>query len=101
MGCSIIHQNIRAVLEEGGMAYSTLVEAGGAPNIDYASYCCHVALNRLRQSLNQPDMSSDQLEGLLRRASRKYASEDSDKNWSAVMARYLTRHVNANQQFST
>ncbi len=96
MGCSIIHQNIRAVLEDGGTAYATLVETGGAPNVDYASYCCHVALNRLRQSLNDPNISSEQLEGLLRRASRKYASEDPAKNWSTVMARYLTRHVNGN-----
>lgn len=98
MGCSIIHQNIRAVLEENGTAYATLVETGGAPNADYASYCCHVALNRLRQSLNQPNISSERLEGLLRRASRKYTSEDTDKNWSNVMARYLTRHVNANSE---
>lgn len=96
MGCSIIHQSIRAVLEEGSTAYSTLVQEGGVPNVDYASYCCHVSLNRLRQSLNQPNISSEKLEGLLRRASRKYAAEDTHKDWSYVMARYLTRHVNTN-----
>lgn len=100
MSCSIIHQNIRSVLEDGSTAYATLVETGGAPNVDYASYCCHVALNRLRQSLNEPNMSSERLEGLLRRASRKYASEDTTKDWSTVMARYLTRHVNTNNELS-
>jgi hypothetical protein len=98
MSCSIIHQNIRAILEEGGMAYSTIIETGGATNMDYAGYCCHISLNRLRQSLNQPNMSSDRLEGLLRRASRKHVSDDSAKDWTAVMARYLTRHGNANSQ---
>ncbi len=94
MTCSIIHQNIKAILEEGGTAYSTIVETSGAPNMDYAGYCCHISLNRLRQSLNQPNMTSDKLEGLLRRASRKHTVEDTDKDWAYVMARYLTRHAN-------
>jgi len=93
MSCSIIHQNIKAILEEGGTAYSTIVETGGVPNMDYAGYCCHISPNRLRQSLNQPNMSSDRLEGLLRRASRKH-SDDNSKDWTAIMARYLTRHAN-------
>ncbi len=96
MSCSVIHQNIRSVLDENSTAYTTLVEAGGAPNVDYASYCCHVSLNRLRQSLNQPDMSERRLEGLLRRASRKYSSEDPQKDWTYVMARFLTIHANTN-----
>lgn len=98
MSCSIVHQNIRAILEEGGMAYSTIVELNGAPNMDYAGYCCHIALNRLRQSLNQPNMSADRLEGLLRRASRKHTTDDTSKDWTTIMARYMTRHVNANSQ---
>ncbi len=98
MSCSIVHQNIKAILEEGGTAYSTIVETGGAPNVDYAGYCCHIALNRLRQSLSQPDMSADRLEGLLRRASRKHTTDDTSKDWAYVMARYMTRHVNANSQ---
>ena len=98
MNCSIVHQNIKAILEEGGTAYSTLIETGGVPNMDYAGYCCHISLNRLRQSLNQPNMTSDRLEGLLRRASRKHSSEDTSKDWTAIMARYLTRHVNGNSQ---
>lgn len=98
MNCSIIHQNIKAILEEDGTAYSTVVESCGAPNMDYAGYCCHVSLNRLRQSLNQPGMSADRLEGLLRRASRKHTTDDTSKDWAVVMARYLTRHVNANSQ---
>ena len=96
MNCSVIHQNIKAILEEDGVAYSTIVETGGVPNVDYAGYCCHISLNRLRQSLSQPDISADRLEGLLRRASRKHVSDDTAKDWAYVMARYLTRHVNAN-----
>lgn len=96
MSCSIIHQNIKAILEEGGTAYSTIVETGGVSNMDYAGYCCHVSLNRLRQSLNNPDITPDKLEGLLRRASRKHSAAETNKDWAYVMARYLTRHVNAN-----
>lgn len=96
MSCSIIHQNIKAILDESGTAYSTIVETGGVSNMDYAGYCCHVSLNRLRQSLNQPNMTSDRLEGLLRRASRKHTVEDTNKDWAYVMARYLTRQINAN-----
>ncbi|MFA7276362.1 MAG: hypothetical protein WC043_06125 [Pseudobdellovibrionaceae bacterium] len=96
MECTVIHKNVRAVLEDGGLAYTTMIEAGGAHNVDYASYCCHVSLNRLRQCLGRPDMSVDQLEGLLRRASRKYDADDTSKDWAMVMARFLTRHANAN-----
>lgn len=98
MNCSIIHQNIKAILEEDGTAYSTVIESGGVANVDYAGYCCHISLNRLRQSLNRPDISVDRLEGLLRRASRKHTLEDTNKDWAYVMARFLTRHVNANSQ---
>ncbi|MBL8640701.1 MAG: hypothetical protein JNL76_01140 [Alphaproteobacteria bacterium] len=98
MNCSIIHQNIKAILEEDGTAYSTVIESGGVANVDYAGYCCHISLNRLRQSLNSPNISVDRLEGLLRRASRKHTLEDTNKDWAYVMARFLTRHVNANSQ---
>lgn len=98
MNCSIIHQNIKAILEEDGTAYSTVIETGGVANVDYAGYCCHISLNRLRQSLNSPNLSVDRLEGLLRRASRKHTLEDTNKDWAYVMARFLTRHVNANSQ---
>lgn len=96
MGCSIIHKSVRAVLEEDSTAYTTILESGGVPNMDYAGYCCHVSLNRLRQTLNDPDLSAERLEGLLRRAARKYAMEDFGHGWSHVMAGYLTRHVNSN-----
>lgn len=94
---NIIHQSVRSVLEEGSTAYTTILESGGVPNTDYAGYCCHVALNRLRQSLNNPNISAEHLEGLLRRAARKYSAEHPDKGWTHVMARYLTRHVNSNR----
>lgn len=98
MSCSIIHQSVRTILEEGSTAYTTILDSGESPNVDYAGYCCHVALNKLRQTLNHPDMSAEQLEGLLRRAARKYASsaEEDRREWSSVMARYLTKHVNGN-----
>jgi hypothetical protein len=43
-------------------------------------------------------MSADRLEGLLRRASRKHTTDDTSKDWTTIMARYMTRHVNANSQ---
>jgi len=90
-----MHQSVRSILEEGSMAYTTLLESGETPNVDYAGYCCHVALNRLRQSLNDPSLSADRLEGLLRKALRKYSPEADleRREWSSVMARYLARHV--------
>ncbi|MBE2191130.1 MAG: hypothetical protein KDJ26_03535 [Alphaproteobacteria bacterium] len=96
MSCSIIHQSVRSVLEEGRMAYTTTVEAGGVINMDYASYCCHVSLNRLRQSLDNPNISAERLEGLLRLAARKYSSDQPQHGWTDVMARFLRRHVNSN-----
>jgi len=96
MSCSVIHNNIRTVLEETSTAYSTVVDTSGAPNMDFAGYCCHAFLNRFRQSLENPDLSSDQLESLLRRAARKYAADKPEKNWTYVMARYISRHANSN-----
>ena len=63
MECTVIHKNVR-LSSKTGAAHTTMIEAGGAHNVDYASYCCHVSLNRLRQCLGRPDMSVDQLEGL-------------------------------------
>ncbi len=96
MSCSVIHSNIRTVLEETSTAYSTVVDSSGQPNMDYAGYCCHTSLNRFRQSLDNPALPADRLESLLRRAARKYASDCPEKNWTHVMARYLSRHANAN-----
>ncbi len=100
MNCQIIHNSVRSVLDDGQTAYTTIIESGGVPNMDYAGYCVHVALNRLRQSLNYPDLTTEQLEGLLRRAARKYSSEEPQKSWTSVMARYLRRHVNSNESVS-
>lgn len=96
MSCSIIHHTVRSVLEEDSTAYTAILEMGGVPNMDYAGYCCHVSLNRLRQSLQSPNLTADRLEGLLRRAARKYSYENSSDGWADVMASYLQRHVNAN-----
>jgi hypothetical protein len=96
MSCSIIHTNVRSVLEEDSTAYTTVVETGGAPNMDYAGYCCHVSLNRLKQCLGDPAIPSERLEGLLRRAARKYSLDNPQKDWAGVMARYIVRHANAN-----
>lgn len=96
MSCSIVHSNIRTVLEETSTAYSTVVDTSGALNMDYAGYCCHAFLNRFRQSLDNPDLTADRLESLLRRAARKYASDRPESNWTYVMARYISRHANSN-----
>ncbi|OIN86907.1 MAG: hypothetical protein AUJ12_04675 [Alphaproteobacteria bacterium CG1_02_46_17] len=54
MSYTHIHQSIRKALEEGCHAYSSMLEAGETPNMDYAGYCSHVALGRLRKALNNP-----------------------------------------------
>jgi hypothetical protein len=96
MSCSVIHDTIRSELEETSSVYSMVVDTSGAPNMDYAGYACHVALNRFQQLLENPNLSTDQLESMMRKVVRKYAIEDTEKKWSAVMARYMTRHANAN-----
>ncbi len=96
MSCSIIHNTIRTELEDTSTVYSMVVDTSGAPNMDYAGYACHIALNRFQQLLDNPDLSSDRLESLMRKVARKYAVDDVDKKWSGVMARYISRHANAN-----
>ncbi len=103
MSYTHIHQSIFKALEEGRHAYSTMLEAGETPNLDYAGYCSHVALGRLRKALNNPHISAERLEGMLRRVAHKYACDHPESRWSDVTARYLRRHVNGNlaQGFSS
>jgi hypothetical protein len=96
MSCSIIHSNLRSELEETSTVYSMVVDSSGAPNMDYAGYACHVALNRFQQLLENPELSSDRLESLMRKVARKYAVDDPEKKWTFVMARYISRHANSN-----
>lgn len=98
MNCSVVHMKIKTVLEESSAVYSMVVDAGGHPNMDYAGYACHVSLNRLRKILNNPSLTSDHLESLLRRAARKHADHEqrTENDWSDMMASYLSNHANAN-----
>lgn len=96
MVCSVIHNNIRSELEDTSAIYSMVVDKSGAPNMDWAGYACHVSLNRFQQVLDNPDLSSERLESMMRKVARKYAVDDTDNKWSQVMARYISRHANAN-----
>lgn len=96
MSTTIVHSHIQSVLEESSAVYSMLVDAGGHPNMDYASYCCHLALNRFKKLLNDPTLTADELEGLLRKAARKHAQREPDMEWSQFMAGYITYHANLN-----
>ena len=96
MACSVIHNNIRSELEDTSAVYSMVVDSTGAPNRDWAGYACHVSLNRFQQVLENPDLSSEHLESMMRKVARKYAVDDTDNKWSQVMARYISRHANAN-----
>ena len=96
MTCSVIHNSIRSELEDTSTVYSMVVDSTGAPNMDWAGYACHVSLNRFQQVLDNPGLSSERLESLMRKVARKYAVDDTDNKWSHVMARYISRHANAN-----
>jgi len=96
MSCSVIHNNIRSELEDTSTVYTMVVDNTGAPNMDWAGYACHVSLNRFQQVLDNPQLSSERLESLMRKVARKYAVDDSGSKWSHVMARYISRHANAN-----
>ncbi len=96
MSCSVIHNNIRTELEETSTVYSMVVDTGGTPNMDWAGYACHVSLNRFQQVLDNPNLSSERLESLMRKVARKYSVDDTNQKWSHVMARYISRHANAN-----
>lgn len=95
MTCSVVHNNIRTVLDEASAVYSLIVDQGGHPNMDYAGYACHVSLNRLRSILNNPSLSADRVESLLRQAARRHSEKQPEnRDWVMVMARYISRHAN-------
>ena len=96
MTCSVIHNSIRSELEDTSTVYSMVVDQGGSPNMDWAGYACHVSLNRFQQVLDNPGLSSERLESLMRKVARKYSVDDTDNKWSHVMARYISRHANIN-----
>ncbi|MGE4313565.1 MAG: hypothetical protein AB7E85_04760 [Pseudobdellovibrionaceae bacterium] len=92
----IIEKNIQSVLEETNTVYS-LVCASGQPNMDYAGYACHVSLNKFRSLLNDPELTTERLEYLLRKAARRHAQRDPEGDWSTFMASYISNKMTANQ----
>ncbi len=97
MSCTIIQRNIQSVLEEASAVYSMVCDSSGQPNTDYAGYACHVALNRFRSLLEEPDLTTSRLEYLLRKAARQHAKKDPDGNWSQFMASYISETANGNR----
>lgn len=96
MSCSVILNNVRSEIENTNTVYSMVVDSGGVTNTDFAGYAVHVALNRFQQALENPNLSAERLESLMRKVARKYNSDQPDARWSRVMARYIARHANAN-----
>ena len=96
MNCNIIQKNIQSVLEEASAVYSMVCDSSGQPNTDYAGYTCHVALNRFRNLLEEPDLTTAHLECLLRKAARQHAKNDPDGEWSQFMASYISQSANSN-----
>ena len=97
MNCNIVQRNVQSVLEEASAVYSMVCDSSGQPNTDYAGYACHVALNRFRSLLEEPDLSASRLEHLLRKAARQHAKSDPDGDWSQFMAGYITQSANSNK----
>lgn len=96
MSAIIIQRNIKTVLEEANAVYSMVCSTGN-PNMDYAGYACHVALNRFRSLLNEPDLTVEKLEYLLRKAARRHAQTDPEKDWAEFTATFLSAKTSANQ----
>ena len=94
----ISDDRLETVLEESRMSYRLLHESGEQMNIDYAGYCGQIALERLRNALNRPHLSAEDLAGMMRRAAKRHHQRDPDLRWSLFMADYITRHSNGNTQ---
>jgi hypothetical protein len=72
-------------------------DSSGQPNTDYAGYACHVALNKFRNILREPNMTPSRLEQLLRQAARQHAKSDPEGDWSQFMAGYISQTANTNR----
>jgi hypothetical protein len=98
MNCPISHERIRSLLEETGSAYDMTVESGDQPNTDFAGYAAQ-ALHEFRSALKRPDLTHDDLAGLLRGAfSTTRVRRRKDPQWSSFMAEYISVSVNQNLQ---
>jgi hypothetical protein len=91
-----LHGHLRSELEDTSAVYSLVVDHGGAPNMDWAGYASHVSLDRFRDLLENPGLSAGELESLMRKVARRHGTDDPASRWSHVMARYISRHANAN-----
>lgn len=97
MNCSIMNRKIQMLLQESETAFQMLMDAGKAPDADYADHTAQKSLNSFRSALQNPDLSQKQLATMLRRALRGQQSRKSQHTyWSAFMASYVSRNANSN-----
>ena len=85
---------VRKVLEDTGYAYTLTCESH--VNSDYADFASTQALDSFKQALKDPELTYDDLCGILRKASSRASSRRCKTPWSMFMANYISRHCNGN-----
>jgi len=85
---------VRKVLEDTGYAYTLTCESH--VNSDYADFASTQALDSFKQALKDPELTYDDLCGILRKASSRASSRQCKTPWSMFMANYISRHCNNN-----
>jgi len=86
---------VRKVLEDTGYAYTLTCESH--VNSDYADYASTQALESFKNALKDPELTYDDLCGILRKASTRASSRQCKTPWSMFMANYISQHCNNNQ----
>jgi len=84
---------IHSVLEETRYAYNLSCEMENS-NADYAEYASAQALPSFRMALQDPDLTYEDLCGMLRRAAGRTRARQCKTPWSLFMAGCLERTVN-------
>ncbi len=82
---------VRKVLEDTGFAYTLSCESEHI-NTDYADYASTQALESFKRALKDPNLTYDDLCGILRKASSRASSRQCKTPWSMFMANYIAKH---------
>lgn len=86
---------IATIVAETGSAYELCILAGGHPNIDYAGFAAQ-DITRFRKAMDRPDLSYEELVGILRNAQAKVLrrADEETTGWAQFMAMYIRQTGN-------
>ncbi|MGH1375298.1 MAG: hypothetical protein ACRBCK_03025 [Alphaproteobacteria bacterium] len=89
-----IKRNVRRVVEELDAAYSEFSDRDYM-NGDYADFAS-MAVGQFREALRNPELTREELQGMVRSGIREHKTQDGDAGWTKFVASHIAQSSNAN-----